>query len=162
MYLWLFLALTILISCGKSEKNSVDSGIILCSRIDSLELIRLGKPDYEDLGYYPLEKLSISLQTSIVHFTQNDTLIAESTITAQEVENIKNLLGGIQNIDKNRIYNPSMSWSVELELRVFCEGESGNFVIKSFGQNGQTPSEVKKAYRPLLRRMAKFSSKAAQ
>ena len=162
MMLWAFLILVVYSSCGSGGTNGADDEHSICSQIDSLELIRLGKPDYEDLGYYPREKLAMSLQTGVVNFTQNDTLVAESVISMQEAEAISSLLGNIKDLDKNRIYNPSMSWSVELELRVLCEGESGSYAVKSYGQNGQTPVEIGEAYRPLLRQMAKFSSGATR
>lgn len=160
--LWSFLILVAFSNCGSRGSDRADDAASVCSQMDSLELIRLGKPDYEDLGYYPREKLSMSLQTGVVNFTQNDTLVAESIMSAQEVEVIRSLLRGIKSTDKNRIYNPSMSWSVEIELRVLCEAESGSYAVKSYSQNGQTPLEIKEAYRPLLRQMAKFSSETAQ
>jgi hypothetical protein len=146
----------------QSHKRNSHSKMFLCQKMDSVKLARLGKPDYVDIGYYPLEELTLSLKTGKVTFTQNDSVRYQSIISEAELRQIDSLICRLNSSQINRIYNANSPWQVELELHLYCNEESQNFAIKSFGQHGNNPKELKELYSPLLRMMAGYSSKAGQ
>lgn len=158
--LWLFCH-----SCGQEsqpQKGNSHSKVFPCQEIDSVKLARLGKPDYVDIGYYPLEKLILSLETGNITFTQNDSVRVQSTISKADLRQVDSLIRRLSKSHVNRIYNANSPWQVELELHVYCSEESQNFAIKSFGQHGNNPEELKELYSPLLRMMAGYSSEAGK
>ena len=131
-------------------------------RFDSLVFTRLGKPHYEDLGDYPLEKLSMSLQNGNSLYSRNDTVLSRFTLDNKDIDRVGHLLNQVRATSKNQIYNSNMFWSIELELRVFCQQEENNFAIKSFSQFGEVPNEVLEVYKPLLQKMAEVFTQSTQ
>lgn len=146
----------------QAQKENSHSKVFPCQEMDSVKLSRLGKPDYVDIGYYPLEELTLSLKTGNITFTQNDSIRHRSTISKADLRQVESLIRRLSRSQVNRIYNANSPWQVELELHHYCSEESQNFAIKSFGQHGNNPEELKELYSPLLRMMAGYSSEAGK
>ena len=158
------IGMLLLVSCCTDSQQLQDAAVqdIDHPRFDSLVFTRLGKPHYEDLGNYPLEKLSMSLENGNSLYSRNDTVLSRFTLDSEDIDRVDDLLSQVRATSRNQIYNSNMFWNVELELRVFCQREENNFAIKSFSQFGEVPTEVLEVYQPLLQKMAEAFTQSTQ
>lgn len=137
---------------GESELHSYN--------VDSLIFSRLDKPSWIVRKHYPREVIVIRFNEGISLLYQDSLLIKVNDLANEDKERILHLLSKVPEAQLNHIYNANQYWLPEINLQVFTNPLEYTYMIKSFGNEGNTPDKIKALHSGLLRKMRKEFSNA--
>lgn len=150
--LGLILMFEAFIGCGiNSEDEREKYECQICPALDSIELLRREVPSWENSTHFSEVKLGIGFPHGNYTVIKDGTVVVSGHITETAKKDLHAMVLELSIDNMDKIYNVSAVEEVELELYLFCENYQRKHMVKSFGQHGENPVEIKGIYSYLLR-----------